>query len=79
MSSSPHVLPVVSLTQENGALAVEDHNNAILELGGEVEGEARPWQTWMRWWDLLQHIVHDVLAVIHMVSSQTVSQRAADD
>lgn len=50
------------LTQKNSTLAMVDHDNTILELGGEVEGEARPWQTWLRWWDPLQHVVHDVLA-----------------
>lgn len=40
-----------------------DHNDAILELRGQVEREARPWQTWPGWRDLLQHVVHDVVTV----------------
>lgn len=40
-----------------------DDDDAILELGGEVEGEARSWQTGLRRRDLLQHVVHDVITV----------------
>lgn len=45
-----------------------DNNDTILELGGEVEGEARTRQTRPRRWDLLQHVVHDVVAVWAFVS-----------
>ena len=40
-----------------------DDDNAVLELRGEVEGEARPWQARPWRWNLLQHVVHDVVAV----------------
>lgn len=40
-----------------------DDDDAILELGGQVEGEARSWQTRSRRRDPLQHIVHDVITV----------------
>lgn len=49
------------LTQENHTLAVEDHHQAVLELGGQVEGEAGPRQAGPRRRDLLQHIAHDVV------------------
>lgn len=49
------------LTQENNTLLVEDDHDAVLELGGEVEGEARPRQTGPGGRDLLQHVVHDVI------------------
>lgn len=39
---------------------MEDHHDAVLELGGEVEGEPGPRQTGPRRRDPLQHIVHDV-------------------
>lgn len=39
-----------------------DHDDAVLELGGEVEREAGPWQTGSRRWDALQQVVHDVVA-----------------
>lgn len=45
-----------------------DNNDTILELGGEVEGEARTRQTRPRRWDLLQHVVHDVVAEWAFVS-----------
>ena len=40
-----------------------DEDDAVLELGGEVEGEARSRQTGQRRWDLRQHVAHDVVAV----------------
>lgn len=49
------------LTQENHTLAVEDQHEAVLELGGEVEGEPGPRQAGLRRRDPLQHIVHDVV------------------
>lgn len=49
------------LTQENHTLAVEDHHQAVLELGGQVEGEPGPGQTGPRRRDLLQHVAHDVV------------------
>lgn len=49
------------LTQENHTLAVEDHHEAVLELGGQVEGEPGPGQTGPRRRDLLQHVAHDVV------------------
>lgn len=49
------------LTQENHTLAVEDHHQAVLELGGQVEGEAGPRQAGPRRRHLLQHIAHDVV------------------
>lgn len=51
------------LTQEDSTLFVVNKYHTILELGGQVEGEARSWQTRLRWWDLLQHVAHDVIAV----------------
>lgn len=50
------------LTQENDTLAVEDHHQAVLELGGEVEGEPGPRQPGPRRRDLLQHVANDVVA-----------------
>lgn len=41
---------------------MEDHHHAILELGGQVEGEPGPRQTGLGRRDLLQHVVHDVEA-----------------
>lgn len=49
------------LTQEEDALAVVDHHDAILELGGQVEGEAGLRQVGLRRRDLLQHVAHDVI------------------
>lgn len=40
-----------------------DEDDAVLELRGEVEGEARSWQTGLRRWDLHQQVVHDVITV----------------
>lgn len=41
---------------------MEDHHEAVLELGGEVEGEAGPRQAGLRRRDLLQHVADDVVA-----------------
>lgn len=49
------------LTQQEGTLAVEDHHHAVLQLGGQVEGEARPRQPRLWWKDFTQHVVHDVV------------------
>jgi len=44
---------------------VVDEDDAVLELGGEVEGEARPRQAGLRGGHLLQHVAHDVITVGH--------------
>lgn len=41
---------------------MEDQHHAVLELGGEVEGEPGARQTRLGRGDLLQDVVHDVEA-----------------
>lgn len=41
---------------------MEDHHHAVLELGGQVEGELGPRQPPLGRRHLLQHVVHDVIA-----------------
>ena len=50
-------------TQQEATLAVVDDHHAILELGGQVEGEAGAGQTRLRGRHADQHVVHDVVAV----------------
>lgn len=73
-------------TQENHTLAVEDHHQAVLELGGQVEGEAGPRQTGQRRRDLLQDVAQDVVAArasaalgqeTGSISTQTASGRSS--
>lgn len=54
------ILPL-SLTQKETTLAVVDDNHPILQLGGQVEGEARPRETRAEWSHLDRHVIHDVL------------------
>lgn len=55
-----------------------DNNNPILQLGGEVEGEARARQARPRWWDLVQHVAHDVVAVWTFIMSKAVHYKHND-
>lgn len=61
MSLLPSVCKCL-LTQKNSTLPVVDHNDTILKLGGQVEGESGSGQTWTRWCDPFQHVVYDVVA-----------------
>lgn len=42
---------------------MEDHHHAVLQLGGQVEGEARPRQSRLWWKNSPQHVVYEVVAV----------------
>lgn len=58
----PFILTLpLSLTQKETTLAVVDDNHPILQLGGQVEGEARPRETRAEWSHLDRHVIHDVL------------------
>lgn len=52
-----------ALTKQEGTLTVEDQHHAVLQLGGQVEGEARPRKAWLWRKNSAQHIVHDVVTV----------------
>lgn len=51
------------LTEQEGTLTVEDQHHAVLQLGGQVEREARPRQSGLWWKHSTQHVVHDVVTV----------------
>lgn len=52
----------VSLTEQEGALLVEDQDHSVLQLGRQVEREARPREPGLRRRNPSCHIVHNVLA-----------------
>lgn len=51
-----------TLTEQEAALLVEDENHSVLQLGRQVEREARPGEPRARWRNPSCHIVHNVLA-----------------
>lgn len=68
---SPRSFSRFTLTQEDHTLAVEDQHQAVLELGGQVEGEPGPGQPGPGRGHLLQHIVHDVVTAREEVGVST--------
>lgn len=44
-----------------------DHNDTKLELGGQVQGEARSRQTWSRGGDPLQQVLHDIITCLRNI------------